>query len=148
MDIVKEIENIYLNENNDDLVNASYNSKVVCAYLFYHYYNADTTLLSEISDSLLMSLRNDSFAIRAIIPSNTVDDGVDFILSIDEKSFYALSTEELCQKLKEIAKHVGGVIYQDSKYASLEELQAFDNLELKVKDSTTLTIRADRKSVV
>ena len=79
MDIVKEIENIYLNENNDDLVNASFNAKVVCAYLFYHYYNADTALLSEISDSLLIPMRNDSFAIRTIIQSNTVDDGIDFI---------------------------------------------------------------------
>lgn len=142
MDVVRDIENIYLNENNDDLINASYNTKVVCAYLFYHYFNADTALLSEISDSLLMPMRNDSFMIRAIVPSNTVDDGVDFILSIDEKSFYELSIEELCKKLKEMAKHVGGVIYQDSNFASRDELQAFDNLEIKVKDSTTLTIRA------
>lgn len=142
MDIISRIEEIYLSENNDGLQEASFTTKVTSAYLFYHYFNADSSALTEIEESIINYFINDSFVIKSMVPSRTVDDGIDFLVVISEKDFSLLTVEDLCLKLKSIAKRIGGLVYCERSLVTQEELQAYDNLEYKVSDSTTFTIRA------
>ena len=135
------ITKIYEKQDDTHLNFANYSVKVIALYVLYHYFNADVSRLDEVNESMVFSISENPFLIRSVLRSINIDDGIDFNVCLLEKDFIGLSDEDLTEHVKQLAKIVGATVYHDKYVASFELINKFDDLQIKISESTSFIIR-------
>lgn len=141
MDFEKIISDIFYNQDDYHLNFANKTTKIAALYIFYHYLNADVSRLDEVIDPIVNTMSDESFTIKSILMSNNMDDAVDFNVSLLEEDYKRLTTQELLANIKGVAKEVGAIVYHDNKNADYLALQKYDELQIRLTDSTSFVIR-------
>ncbi|WP_405290417.1 AIPR family protein [Methanobrevibacter sp.] len=141
MDFEILIHNVFKEQDDYHLDYANASTKISALYVFYHYLNADVSRLDEVWDALVATLSDDSFVIKSVLRSNNIDDAVDFNSYLKLDDFNSLTEEELCERIKGIAKQVGAVVYHDLKVAGQTLVSKYDELQVKLAENTAFVIR-------
>jgi len=141
IDFGKLIQSIYEQQDDHRLDFAKPSIKIMATYVFYHYFNADVSRLDEVNDAITFSLNDDSFAIRSVLKSVNIDDAIDFNVYVKEEDFNSLSDEELTNRVKGLAKIVGATIYHDNSASNFQLISKFDDLQVKITESTSYIVR-------
>lgn len=135
------IKNVYRNQEDTRLEYAQPSISIMSMYVFYHYFNADVSRLDEVNDAVTVSVNDDSFVIRSVLKSVSTDNCVDFNSYVKKEDFYKLSEEQLVTKIKQLAKVVGATVYHDNHVAGYQLTSKFDDLQIRLTESTSFTIR-------
>lgn len=141
MDFEKVICEIFDNQDDYQLRFVDKTTRIAALYNFYHYLNADISRLDEVMESIISTTKNESFVIKSILKSVSADDTIDFNIVLLEKDFNSLSIEKLSQKIKDISKEVGEIVYHDVNNVDYITLQKYDDLQIKLNEHTSFVIR-------
>jgi hypothetical protein len=126
-------------------------SRLAYLYLYYHYYGADITSLSDIDD-LIVDDSGDSTKIKSVLPSCTADGDVfDFIFAIDEQFYLDNFSEKLEDTLKTLSEEVGRVVLHRPNQYSISDVIAmnlFDTYSIKNPDEVYYAVRIITDAIV
>lgn len=135
------IHNIFKQQDDPRLDFATPSIKVISMYVLYHYFNADVSRLDEVYDSLTYVVTDDSFTVKSVIKSVNIDDAIDFNVYLKKEDFDALTDDELTSSIKNVAKVVGATIYHDNSLSNFQLISKFDELQVKLTESTSFVVR-------
>lgn len=141
MDFQKIINDVFIQQEDYRLDYANESIKISALYVFYHYFNADVSRLDEVMDCLTNTLSNDSFKIKSVVRSNNIDDAVDFNVYLSHIDYASMPKEQLCERIKAIAREVGAIVYHDTKNAGQLALSKYDELGIRLNENTSFVIR-------
>ncbi len=142
MAYLDRIVDIYQNEENDGISEASLETvKTAALFMFYHYYNADVTKLDELNNQFCF-LTGDIADIIAINNNYYEDNTIDFItvlpasimMNLDKLDF----TKVYNDFLKKINEVVANVIVRNENSKNERILNKFD--EFEVDDNTQFNV--------
>ena len=129
MDIKKRICDIYRRENNQFINDDSISGVTITAfYMFYHYYNADTTRLDDLNNNFCF-LTGEDMEIIAINNSYCEDNGIDFIFTSSSKDNINNYEEYLNSFMNHMSDVVADVICNndyDNNEKPIEKLSEFE----------------------
>ena len=141
MDYLDRIVNIYKEEENDYINDYSLETvKTAALYMFYHYYNADTTKLDEMNNQFCF-LSGDVGDIIALNNNYYEDNTIDFITVLPEAYFIENDScldEAYEEFLNEINKIVASIVLRNGD--SRNEYIVNKLNEYEIDDKTTYNV--------
>ena len=141
MKLDEHITNIYKQNEDFSITSATIHAKSLAAYIFYHYMNADTSRLEELTNSLVDIYLHNSLSIGSILNSCTNDNAIDFICILTEDDFTKYSLDQLLIKVRQTATIVGSIIYHNEVFATKETIAKYDELGTKIDNDTAYVLR-------
>lgn len=119
-------------------IDLPYVSKLVFTYLFVKVFNKDESLLIKTYTKILNKESNDSFKIRALIDSKDNENRNNLIVvtSINKTdlSFFINNVHKFKDMLLQYLVYVGHVLHERMLIASIKEVEAFKELNLKMEN--------------